>query len=114
MDTMPIAVSAFYTLIDALRARLRIVSENDLALTLTVIHEDYTTVTSQDLDGDEASSLLEIKDKQSITLIGRRTSGIVATGVYEVDCSGPDAAYVLIPRGGYNILLDQQHLDEVQ
>ncbi len=110
-DTMPIALAVLYRDMTSYTAVLRIcvVGGVDPHLTVILIHEgpDVTPFEVYVHELDDNDLHLAVVDKQSLTVVARRDGAIVASGVYEVCTGMNESCYVLIPRGGFNILLTQ-------
>ena len=109
-ETLPILITAYYSIGDALGI-VRFAGDNDDGLLLTVIPERDSAATYQ-FRGDLSSPKMEVRDKDVFIFIARREMQIVASQIVEVDfalaiCNG----CILIPRGGYNILMEQESID---
>jgi hypothetical protein len=110
-------MTAFYTVQHPSLAVVRFAADADRGLFVSIIHETmlytYTDGCAQlavDVDdflGDEASPVIEVEDKDVLIVLCKRNSRIVASQIFEVDLSAVSLGYLLIPRGGFNLLCDQ-------
>ncbi len=121
-DTLPVQLTAFYT-VDEVFGTLRFSADNYPHVGLSLIHSgiyhddsgaaSYSIV--HDFRGDEASLKLVVQDKDVLILLARTHHSIIAAQVYEVDLSMPfTTGMLLIPRGGYNVLCQQEFMTEAE
>ena len=113
---MTVILTAFYTIVHPSFATVRFAGENDLGLIVTILHQTEmkpeadewkTCVESYDFLGDQASEKIEVEDKDTLTILAKRQDRVVASQVFEVDLKVAHLGYVLIPRGGFNLLCEQ-------
>jgi len=91
---------------DALHATLTAYSHNGTIL--TILHESATDTIAHEIVGTGATERIEVADGESLTFIGRSSGSIVASQLCEVDCSAIDLGYILLPKGGFNLILTQE------
>ena len=125
--TMQTVLTAYFTVAASETcAKLRLTGDNDPGITITLLHEFSTFhrhvlntpeerekgyAIAMDFRGDEASPLIEVSDKDVLVLFVRKYGSIIGSQVYEVDLMLPfSQGYLLIPRGGYNVLVDQENI----
>lgn len=110
-------MTAFYTVSHPSFATVRFQCENDLGLIVTIIHqaemkpevdEWKTCVESYDFLGDEASEKIEVENKDTLIILAKRHDKIMASQVFEVDMTTVSQGYLLIPKGGFNLLCNQE------
>lgn len=101
-------------------ATVRFSGDNDPGLLFHLIHQ--TTMWKEsgieayadlyDFLGSEASPRFDVEDKEVLIVVAKRHDRIVASGVFEVDFSMTAQGYLLAPRGGFNLLCDQNEMIE--
>jgi hypothetical protein len=115
---LSVCMTAFYVIEHPSLATVRFASCADSGLSVSIIHETllghYTNgqadlvVEVSGFLGDEASQAIEVEDTDVLIVLCKRNSRIVASQVFEVDTSLCAQGYLLVPRGGYNLLCDQE------
>lgn len=99
---------AFYTFDGLNSAQLRIATNApESPLHITVIVARLTEAHVSHFLGNEASEKLEVEDTDNIIILVNQLGDLVAHGVYEVVTALCEQGYLLMPRGGANLLLDQ-------
>ena len=116
--TMPTTLSAFYVVEHPSCATVRFASDNaDPGLFLSIIHESMMLgnldeakicVDVYDFLGGEASPQIEVEHKDVLIVLAKRHNEIISSQVFEVDLTAVFVGYLLIPRGGFNLLCDQE------
>jgi hypothetical protein len=79
--------------------------------------EDHDVVATADLYeffGSQASPKFEVEDRDVLVVLAKRHDMIVASQVFEVNFGAVASGYLLLPRGGYNLLCDQNELEQVE
>lgn len=112
----PTILTAFYRSTHPSFASVRLSADNEPGLMLTVIHrsfmiEDGTVKLYADVYdflGNEASPSIEVEDKDVLIVVAERQGHVVGNQVFEVDLSAIHLGYLLIPRGGYNLVYSQE------
>lgn len=102
-------IVVFSCLVGDIKAHLQLSAGNDAALAITVMHEESTAgkLLAYGLDGDGRMQV-EVRDHESLTIIVRHESDIVACGVFEVDLALIDCiGVILAPRATSNLIVDQ-------
>lgn len=103
-----IQLTAFYTFDGLNSAQLRIATNApESPLHITVIVARLTEAHVSHFLGNEASEKLEVEDTDRVIILVDRLGDLVAHGVYEVCTALVEQGYLLMPRGGANILLEQ-------
>ena len=91
-------------------ARVRVASHQDAKLQVSILHESLL-MSMQDIAGDAISNTILVMDKESLTIIARRNSLVVAAGIFEVDVSLIETiGAVLSPRCTSNLIVDQHEV----
>lgn len=108
-DAMVVLVTAFYISLGDHLAILRLRGDNEHALDFLLLHSPYASAATSEYEflGNAASPKIEVEDRDTLVLVARRKSIIVASQVFEVDTTLVEQGYLLVPRGGYNVLCDQ-------
>lgn len=109
-EGMAVLMTAFYTIQGDYFATVRLSGENDHGLSLIVLHTSGSnTEETKEYNflGHEASPKIEVENRDMLIVLARRTGIVVASQVYEVDTTAVPQGYLLIPRGGFNILCEQ-------
>lgn len=112
----PTVLTAFYRSTHPSFASVRMSADNDPGLALTLIHRSFMVQDSQvkayadilNFLGNEASPQIEVEDKDVLIVVAERQGHVVGNQVFEVDLSAIHLGYVLIPRGGYNLVYSQE------
>lgn len=99
--------TAFYTYDGRNTATLRIAGDNEASLDVTAIVARLETAHVSHFKGNEASEKLYIADTDRVIILVDRLGQLEAHGVYEVCTALVEQGYLLMPRGGSNLLLDQ-------
>ncbi len=107
-ETMPLLMTATYVMMDDYHASVRIKSHADAAMRLTLVHESTVGMVSYDLPGNGHIGGLMVQDAEALIIVARRQGAIVATQVLEMDASQVAIGYLFVPRGGFNVLLEQR------
>lgn len=102
-----IQLTAFYTFDGLNSAQLRISAELMRSYQITAIVARLTDATVSHFAGNEASEPVTVYDTDRVIILVDRLGDLVAHGVYEVCTALVEQGYLLMPRGGANILLEQ-------
>lgn len=103
-------------------ARVRFAGDNDPSLFIVLMHqslihgENYDVVVSVDVYeffGAEASPKFEVEDRDVLIVLAKRHDMIVASQVFEVNFGAVADGYLLLPRGGFNLLCDQNEMEGI-
>ncbi len=115
------SLTAFYTVAHPSGVQVRFSSDapfgNDPGLLVSILHESQLCrhiydegsfyVDSYEFLGGESSPIIEVEDKDVLIVLVKRHDHIVASQIFEVALSAVAVGYLLIPRGGYNLLVEQ-------
>ena len=127
-ETMQTVLTAYFTVAASETvATLRLAGDNAPDVNLNIIHEfspfhrqllsvDPSSkeaskgyAVTMNFRGDDASLPFEVSDKDIIIVLARKYGSVIGSQIYEIDLTLP-CGYLLTPRGGFNILCDQEHL----
>lgn len=109
---MTIELTAAYRLIDDQHASIALESDQLPGITVSILHERYAgDAHTYDFTGHVQQSL-NVVAGESLTMIARCQGRIIASLVNEVDCR-EDSRLLLHPKGGYNLLVYQDRLEEL-
>lgn len=112
----PTIVTAFYRSTHPSFATVRFSADNEPGLMMTVIHRSFMIDEGSvkpyadiyDFLGNEASPSIEVEDKDVLIVVAERQGHVVGNQIFEVDLSAIHLGYLLIPRGGYNLVYSQE------
>ena len=120
-ETMPVSITAFFVA-DECEATLRIAADSTRYVDMSIIHDSgyrdtrpqcLSTATIYSFSGDGASPKIAVADKDIVIILAQQSDSLIATQIFEVDLSMAESTgYLLIPRGGYNLLVDQESMTE--
>jgi len=115
-------LNVFYSLHEPY-ATIRFSGDNDPALFFVIMHQSLmyrdacdvqATVEIYEFLGDASSPKFDVEDKDVLIIVAKRHDSIVASHVYEVDFGAThQSGYLLLPRGGYNLLVEQNEQEPV-
>jgi hypothetical protein len=75
---------------------------------LTILHEQINAeVLVYEISGAGCTEKIEVATGETLTFISRSQGCVVATFIAEVDMESDELDYILSPRGGYNLMLEQ-------
>ncbi len=115
MNTTPVLVSCIFTAASDYHATLRIVGHNDPSLQISIIHDSILGLRSDFFAGNEQSSELAVQDKETIVILVRDESSIVASGIFEVDTGLVETLGALLrPCTMHDLLFDQCETSVIQ
>ncbi len=107
-STQPVLLSALFSAGTDYHATLRIVGHNAESLQISVIHDSIYGLSSDFFAGNEESAALSVQDRETIVILARNESSVVASGVFEIDTSLVETLGALLrPCMMSNLLFDQ-------
>lgn len=116
MTPRPIEIEAFYHLDSqvASRASLQLDCTTFHKNSLLIIHDCfYGDIHTYSYTGGLRNLQLTVTAGETLTIIGRQHGRVIGSLVNEI-CTDERSRLLLLPKGGYNILIHQQHLDDDQ
>jgi hypothetical protein len=106
---LPILLGAHFLLPYGDAVGLRIQSNNDIALTITIIHDSMHGLASYELSGCMETDTLTVTDHESLIIVVRDgESHLIASAVFEVNTGLIESVgMVLSPLSLVNLHIDQ-------